>query len=367
MKICYLHVDYEEWTDGHYNVQEIGLAKAFEALGHEITIVYWVKPSAGKCNTKVKISDHIYKIYLPGQHIKHHVVFNCNLLKEYQFDLIHIQSDNLFYVPEVTRWCQRNKIPYYCYVGTIESSNSNNIQRIIVDYITKRNLKTFSKSRTLAKTPAMKAQLEALGVPKVEIAPVGLDFSIIPKITTNRDELRKQLGLALDKKLVVCVCALRPSKHPLDIFEFAKKLDENIQIVFIGNGELFSEFQKKYNKKDFLCEIRHIPYVPNKDIHQYYRCADFFVNFNTEEIFGMAILEAMYQECTVVARHAPGPDFIIEDHKSGYLAKTIDEMGRIVMKEKRLGKAARERVIRDFSWGSMAKIVLGGIDPKVTG
>lgn len=364
MRICYLHVDYEEWTDGHYNVQEIGLAKAFEALGHEVVIIYWVKSSAAKCNTKVRVTDHICKVYLPGKHIKHHVVFDCNLLKSYQFDLIHIQSDNLFYVPEVTHWCQRNKIPYYCYVGVIESSNSNKWQRIIVDYITKRNIKAFSKSRTLVKTPAVKAQLETLGVSKVEVAPVGLDFSIIPEITANQNELRKRLGLSLDKKLVVCVCALRPSKHPLDIFEFAKKLDDSVQIAFIGNGELLSEFQKRYNKKDFLCEIKHILYVPNKDIHQYYRCADFFVNFNTEEIFGMAILEAMYQECTVVARHAPGPDFIIEDRQSGYLAKTIDEMGRIVMKEKKLGKAARERVIRDFSWMSMAKIVLEEIGTK---
>lgn len=42
MNIGYIHLDYGEWTNGNYNSQEIGLAKALERMGHQTTIVYWV-------------------------------------------------------------------------------------------------------------------------------------------------------------------------------------------------------------------------------------------------------------------------------------------------------------------------------------
>lgn len=359
MKICYLHIDYEEWTNGHYNVQEIGLAKAFEELGHDVTIIYWVKASDRKCGTEVAISEHIRKTYLPGKNIKHHIVFDCNLLKKYNFDLIHVQSDNLFYVPEVTKWCRKNRIPYYCYVGTIESSNPDRIQRKIIDFISKRNLKAFSKSKVFVKTPAMKKKLESLGIKDVEVAAVGLDFSIIPDITDSSTELRKKLNLSQDKKIVLCVCALRESKHPLDIFEIACNLDNNYQIVFIGNGDLSEEMDKEIAKKEFACDFIHIPFIENSAIHEYYKCADFFVNLNPDEIFGMAILEAMYQECTVIARHAPGPDFIIEDRKCGYLANTPEEIAALVRTVPPIGTVDRKRVIESFSWNTMATTVLG--------
>lgn len=362
MKICYLHVDYEEWTNGHYNVQEIGLAKAFAELGHDVTIIYWVKTSDKKCNTEVAISNRVRKAYLPGQHIKHHVVFNCDLLKMYNFDIIHVQADNLFYVPEVTKWCRKNQIPYYCYVGTIESSNPKRIQRAIIDFISKRNLKAFSKSKVFVKTTAMKKKLESLGIKDVEVAAVGLDFSVIPDVPAGRLELRKKLNLSEDKKIALCVCALRESKHPLDIFEVANSLDDDYQIVFIGDGDLSDEMNRRITENKFTCDFVRVPYIDNSAIHEYYKCADFFVNLNPDEIFGMAILEAMYQGCTVIARHAPGPDFIIEDKKCGYLANTTEEIAKLIKTASPTGTQARDRVIDKFNWKAMANTVLSWYD-----
>ena len=34
MNIGYIHLDYGEWTTRSYNIQEIGLAKALEQMGH---------------------------------------------------------------------------------------------------------------------------------------------------------------------------------------------------------------------------------------------------------------------------------------------------------------------------------------------
>lgn len=355
MRIGYIHVDYEEWTEGQYNVQEIGLAKAFENLGHETVIVYWVHPKSPKCNTEKKITDKIKKVYLPTLHFRHHVMFNCNHLKQLHLDMIHIQSDNLFYVPEMAAWCRKNKIPYYCYVGTIESSNPVRWQRMLINLITKRNIKAFKKSKVFAKTPAMAKKLESEGVGHVTVAPVGLDLSVIPDITETKLELRRKLNLPQDKMIILCVSALRESRRPLDIFELSDCLNDSCQIVFIGQGPLAEVFNsRRVNYPSMI----YINLVPNQGIHQYYRAADYYVNFNDGEIFGMAILEAMYQECTVIARHAPGPDFIIEDGESGYLRDSIQGMVDVIYSEKSLGEQARKRVEENFLWSKTADMVL---------
>lgn len=358
MRIGYVHVDYEEWTEGSYNVQEIGLAKAFEELGHETIIVYWVEPKSAKCNTEKRITDKIKKVYLPTLHFRHHVMYNCDLLKQLNLDLIHIQSDNLFYVPQLAGWCRKNHIPYYCYVGTIESSNPSKAQKLLMDMLVKRNIRTYRKGRVFTKTQAMADQLKRNGVTDPMVAPVGLDLSVIPEVTESKDELRKELGLPVDKKIVVCVCALRPSKHPMDVFEFAEQLGNQFEIVHIGNGPLQMEFEQRVQQIQNKISFHYVPKLPNAEIHRYYRCADYFVNFNSEEIFGMAILEAMYQSCTVVARHAPGPDYIIEDGKSGYLADSVEQMGEIVSSGVSCGQNARQRILDSFLWISTAKKIL---------
>ena len=51
MNIGYIHLDYGEWTTGSYNIQEIGLAKALEQMGHQTAIVYWMSPKDRRCGT----------------------------------------------------------------------------------------------------------------------------------------------------------------------------------------------------------------------------------------------------------------------------------------------------------------------------
>lgn len=78
------------------------------------------------------------------------------------------------------------------------------------------------------------------------------------------------------------------------------------------------------------------------------------INFNPNEIFGMAILEAMYHNVTIVARHAPGPDCIIENGRSGFLCNSVEEIAQTILSGKKV-QNARKRIIEYFTWESTAK------------
>lgn len=359
MRIGYIHLDNGEWTNGNYNIQEIGLAKAYEKLGHQTYIVYWLNRKDNRCFTEVKLSPNITKVYLPYRfRLVHHAIVNLNLLKPYQLDLLHLQSDNLLYVPNAVDYCLKNKIPHYCYVGTITSSNPNPVMRNILDCISQRNIQAFKKTQVFAKTPAMAQTLQKKGVKNVVFAPVGLDLTIIPDIILNKKELKQSLVVPTDKKIIVCVCALRHDKHPFDIFELAENLNEDYQIIYIGgNGPLKDEFVAKLNEKPAYKIIHYLGQIPNKDIHAYYKISDYVVNFNPNEIFGMAILEAMYHNCTVVAIEAPGPKCIIENEISGYLVPSVSKMAAIIKNGIQV-QNARQRILEHFTWERTARTFL---------
>ena len=69
----------------------------------------------------------------------------------------------------------------------------------------------------------------------------------------------------------------------------------------------------------------------------------------------MAILEAMYYGCKVVAWNAPGPDLIIENGKSGWLAESNEEVIERILDTTDVGEEEHHRVLCEFTWESSAK------------
>lgn len=53
--------------------------------------------------------------------------------------------------------------------------------------------------------------------------------------------------------------------------------------------------------------VKIIDRVPYEEMWKIYVMSDYFVNLNRGEIFGMAIMEAVYYETSVAAIAAPGP------------------------------------------------------------
>ena len=201
-------------------------------------------------------------------------------------------------------------------------------------------------------------QLEQLHVPCAGVMPVGLDTAIIPDVPAERDKLRGAVGLDLKAKILVFVGRLDPYKRPLDLVPLLQAAPD-WQAVIIGRGSQSQALRDALDRAGVLDRCRLIPQLPNTAVHVYYHACNAFVNLNDQEIFGMSLLEAMYAGCPPVARHAPGPDLIIENGISGYLCDTVAEMAAALDKTTdAMGHAAQNRVNEHFLWQNSAELAL---------
>lgn len=344
----------------YYNLQEAGLAKAFLKQGNASVSIFILSKEKGDTSEE-EIQEGITMYVIPAKGIGHHGKFDCTLLKKLSIDVVHLQSDNMLFAPEVIRYCLKNHIRCHNYIGTLYSDSHNKLKKMLMAAVSYRNCRWYKKIPTFAKTPYVEKQLKNLGVKNTKLAPVGLDLSVVPEVAGSKAEIRERLKLSQEKQLVLFVGKLEAYKNPMEAVDVIEKLPEDYQLIMIGEGSLGEAVDKEVKKRNLSGRVKRIGKVFNAKVHEYYRACDIYINLNPDEIYGMSILEAMYQKMPVYAIYAPGPDFILKDGITGLLCSTSDEMSRRIQgtKEQRkdIGKAAREEIINNFQWDKTADII----------
>jgi 1,2-diacylglycerol 3-alpha-glucosyltransferase len=279
-------------------------------------------------------------------------------------------SDTQFAVPTVYKWAKKNHIGFYPYIGVTESHSTNIIKKTIVDLMFKRNLKIYRNSHCFAKTPTVERKLRELGVNNITVVPVGLDQTLLKSDYQAYlpDELKKKYGYCETDKILLFIGRMIDEKQPLrmiEIFDDIVKSDSNYKLLMVGNGNLMGDVKAEIKKRSLDESVKNIERIPNNDIWELYRIADCFVNLNQQEIFGMAILEAMYYGCKVVAWHAPGPDFIIENGVSGWIVNSNQQVAEKIKDTSYLGENARNRILKELVWDSTAKKIYTSVNENL--
>jgi 1,2-diacylglycerol 3-alpha-glucosyltransferase len=236
----------------------------------------------------------------------------------------------------------------------VRSDNSNPLKRAVMNLLFQKNVKVFKKHKNFAKTGDVEKELENLGITDTMVVPVGLDTSVIPVIEKTKEQIRADLHIPQDGMILLYVGRMDPYKRPQLMLSLLKELKTGYGIM-IGDGELSVELERGIEEAGLASRVKWIRKLANEQVQSYYAAADYLVNFNDHEIFGMSILEAMYQGLTVIAFHAPGPDTIIEDGISGYLVSDLNEMTDIVRSSKSLPKSViQSRIKMSFTWDTAA-------------
>lgn len=371
MKIGILQTAYKKAEDygKFYNVQELGLARALAANGQEV-ILY--KAVDGESREYKEECGNLTVKLVGVKFLGINGLFDVNVLDSSLDALIYF-SDTQMVVPKIFKWCVKNKVAFYPYVGVMESHSESGIKREIMQFFIKRNLKVYKKCSLFVKTPEIGEYFKRMGCRNLKLLSVGLDETVM----NCDDVIQNESGLSECFNLLF-IGRMEEEKHPLEMLTIYEKLisgGDSYSLTMIGDGYMFDEvytaaviLRKKYDlPAERLNVIRKVPY---EEMHKYYRNADIYINLNRVEILGMSILESMYYKCPVIAVKAPGPKYILRD-EYGIIAQDADDILEKIRKVSEnytdyedMTENAYQHVKSEFTWEAISGKILREIQGR---
>jgi glycosyltransferase involved in cell wall biosynthesis len=206
-----------------------------------------------------------------------------------------------------------------------------------------------------------------VGAEKVQVSPMGIDFSVYRKIDKNR--ARDDLGLDSSKKYVLCVAAMVKRKGVGYLIRSMPTIRERLpdtELLLVGEGYCKKELQLLAQKLRFQDAIHFIPAVdseprvPDEKLLLYYNAADVFVLPSLTEGLGVVGIEAMACGTPFIGSNVEGIPSLVEQFEAGLLIPPRDsnEIASAVINVLEDGatfSVNRERAKSYFDWHNVAK------------
>lgn len=304
----------------HYNVQEIGLAKALVREGHECGIVLYNGFHKRRVEEiAVDGTDGKVQVYwLRALNlVKNGVFFGLSAIAK-QYDVIQVHEYD-----QLTSWWYYSfrKQPVVIYHGPYECgfNKGYNLKCKIFDH-TFLKLCRRKDVMCLAKSPLAAEFLQKRGFCNVHSVGVGLDTAVYE---TQEPQKAGSTGLRL-----LYVGKIEERRNVYFIEKIMRSLMEypDITLTMVGNGD--TDYVQTYLKAiDDLIQagkIRHIPSVKQQDMGEVYRSHDVLLFPTNYDIFGMVLLEAMYCGMTCISSVNGGASCLIRDGENGIIVEEFD-------------------------------------------
>lgn len=189
-----------------------------------------------------------------------------------------------------------------------------------------------------------------------------------PRQLLDRGEIRQQLGIGPDQRILLYVGRIAREKNLPTLFDMTARVfreDPTLRLWLVGDGpyrETCADIARKLGIGD---RVRFVGYVPRAEVDRYYAAADLFVFSSITETQGLVIQEAMAYGLPAIAIGGGGASASIRDDESGMVVKNhaeafADAVLRLMGDDglyARMAKAAA-RIVREHGTAEMGEKVV---------
>lgn len=257
-------------------------------------------------------------------------------------------------------YCRRSdKIAYYNILNKIPTVIESHLN--FTNYIPQYSKLLFRLSKNqyfkgiVTIHEVIKNKIIKQGVPeeKILVFEDVADLENFNNILDNKQELRRQLGLDLDKKIVMYCGSLLPGKAIRNILETAKKSKENLLFYIIGGFEKDIKYWSKRAKREKIKNIVFLGFKENIFIPKYLKSADILLmpydlnenkhTMDIETTSPLKIFEYMSSQNPIISSKIPTIEKIVTHEKEALLAQPGDidknvEFIEILLRNNQLAK-----------------------------
>lgn len=321
-----------------YNIQEIGMAKAFCCQGYNVDIIVFCKKPQKQCvifehnGYQVQwIEKSRYRWFRWGINLK---ICKGNFLNQYDYV---IGSE---YMQLQTFLLSRKTKNMYIYNGSYYNLFMFKWTSPIYDLLFTKKLNANVK-QVFTKSIIAESFLKEKGYGHLTTVGVGLDISRFEASSEIEPETKALVDYMLENKCILYVGNLSERKnYPflLEVYEQVLKYDPDIKFVVIGKS-VVSPYYKMVGVKDEYYEkncmkktaqkvkngIYRIEKVSNSQLRYIYPLAKAFLLPSKLEIFGMVLLEAMYLKAPIITSKNGGSMTLIYGKETGQMIEEFDK------------------------------------------
>lgn len=363
-KILYIRSGPYELNFDNYNLQEVGLGKAFCRAGYDFDILYYSKENR---NQIIKTdSNRLRILWRKGIKFLRTGLYLTICKKTFlnRYDAI-IVSEYSQLMSVIVAFQHPNT---YIYNGPYYNLFKIPIVEKFYDllfckYLNRRVRKVFCK------TEMAKEYIARKGLTNSMVVGVGLDtakFDEEEVIESETEELLSKMDGYRNLLYVGQIVRRKNVELLIKAFVELKKRENtgDIQLVLVGKGDAsYTKYCKSLLSDEISKRVIWCKFIKNAQMKFVYQVSDIFLLPSIQEIFGMVLLEAMYFGVPVISSYSAGAEILIKNGKNGVIVKEFDEckwklaIEKILnnpQKAKNYGKVARNTICSEFLWDGIA-------------
>src|SRR2546421_8383474 len=195
---------------------------------------------------------------------------------------------------------------------------------------------------TLVASERLASLLRDWGVRNVRVVSLGVNLDIFRPDASEKDTIRRALGLNSQKKVLLYVGRLAKEKNTATLFAAFKLLQQRrpneFQLLVIGDGPERTQLRKLQARTKNVSWVRYC--ADPRELARYYRAADLFVHPGVQETFGLAALESQACGTPVVGIRGSAMDDLIFHDQNEWASENSAEA---------LGEAIQALAVKDLS------------------